>query len=90
MWVKSMGSGFAAVENPHSNAGQGVHTICSQEELDSFMNEEHHCNGKFVAPTLALSSPWPRTGTGGLLTHQLVVRKLVRNKTMMLDSFRAM
>ena len=36
LWVQRMG-GIAVVKVPYSNAGQGVYTITSQEELDRFM-----------------------------------------------------
>mmetsp|Transcript_13002 Transcript_13002/g.20851 ORF Transcript_13002/g.20851 Transcript_13002/m.20851 type:complete len:500 (+) Transcript_13002:55-1554(+) len=56
IWVKSMG-GFAVIKNPYSNAGQGVYTVCSQEELDAFMKEEHHYD-KFIVQSLVGNSQW--------------------------------
>jgi len=38
LWVKSMG-GHAVVKVPYSNAGQGVYTITSRQELDDLMKE---------------------------------------------------
>ena len=41
LWVSRMG-GIAVVKVPYSNAGQGVYTITSEQELDAFMELEHN------------------------------------------------
>ena len=39
LWVERFG-GHAVVKIPYSNAGQGVYTITSREELDAFIGQE--------------------------------------------------
>lgn len=60
MWVERMG-GVAVVKNPYSNAGQGVFTITSPEELDAFMNLEHPYK-KFIVQALIGNSTWSSRG----------------------------
>uniref|UniRef100_A0A7S2TYJ1 Uncharacterized protein n=1 Tax=Lotharella oceanica TaxID=641309 RepID=A0A7S2TYJ1_9EUKA len=56
IWIKSMG-GCAVVKNPYSNAGQGVYTICSEQELKSFMDEDHRYD-KFIVQSLVGNHEW--------------------------------
>lgn len=65
--VQSMG-GHAVVKNPYSNAGQGVYTICSQEELDAFMQTEHHYD-KFIVQSLVGNYFWSSKSNGGRFYH---------------------
>eukprot|EP00457_Paulinella_chromatophora_P004674 gb/GEZN01004686.1/.p1 GENE.gb/GEZN01004686.1/~~gb/GEZN01004686.1/.p1 ORF type:complete len:555 (-),score=86.69 gb/GEZN01004686.1/:228-1892(-) len=65
--VRAMG-GHAVVKNPYSNAGQGVYTICSQEELDNFMKEEHHYD-KFIVQSLVGNYYWSSSSTEGKYFH---------------------
>lgn len=56
LYVKYFG-GHAVVKVPYGNAGQGVYTILSKEELDAFMAEEHHYD-RFIVQSLIGSSKW--------------------------------
>jgi hypothetical protein len=56
LYVKYFG-GHAVVKVPYGNAGQGVYTILSKEELNAFMAEEHHYD-KFIVQSLIGSSKW--------------------------------
>mmetsp|Transcript_30689 Transcript_30689/g.53855 ORF Transcript_30689/g.53855 Transcript_30689/m.53855 type:complete len:501 (-) Transcript_30689:241-1743(-) len=67
IWVKSMG-GFAVVKNPYSNAGQGVYTVCSPEELKTFMDEDHHYD-KFIVQGLVGNSNWSSNIMGKKYYH---------------------
>jgi hypothetical protein len=67
IWVKSMG-GCAVVKNPYSNAGQGVYTICSKEELDAFMAEDHQYS-KFIVQSLVGNSGWSSNIMGKKYYH---------------------
>ncbi len=62
LWLSRMG-GRGVVKNPYSNAGQGVYTITSPEELDRFMKSEQHYD-KFIVQALIGNSSWSSsTGT---------------------------
>ena len=56
LWVGKMG-GIAVVKNPYSNAGQGVWTITSQEELDAFM-ELPQSYDRFIVQSLIGHHAW--------------------------------
>jgi hypothetical protein len=56
LWVKRLG-GLAVIKVPYSNAGQGVYTITSQEELDRFMEIEQHY-GQFIVQSLLGNYHW--------------------------------
>lgn len=62
MWISSMG-GHAVIKNPYSNAGQGVYTITSNEELQHFMNEVHRYD-KFIVQALVGNSTWSSSKIG--------------------------
>lgn len=49
--------GQCVVKVPYGNAGQGVYTILSKEELDAFMAEEHHYD-RFIVQSLIGSAHW--------------------------------
>lgn len=67
IWVKSMG-GCAVVKVPYSNAGQGVYTICSSEELKHFMGTEHAYD-KFIVQSLVGNSAWSSSMMGKRYYH---------------------
>ena len=56
LWVQSMG-GHAVIKVPYSNAGQGVFTLTSAEELRAFMDEDHHYD-KFIVQSLVGNANW--------------------------------
>jgi hypothetical protein len=56
LWVKKFG-GFAVVKIPYSNAGQGVYTITSKEELDAFMKLDHSYS-QFIVQSLIGHFDW--------------------------------
>ena len=67
MWVASMG-GHAVVKNPYSNAGQGVWTITSAEELDDFMNQPDHYE-KYIVQSLVGNASWSSSSSEGTIYH---------------------
>ena len=67
LWVARMG-GVAVVKDPYSNAGQGVYTIASPEELQAFMDAPHRY-GRFIVQALVGNSGWSSSGRDGRLFH---------------------
>ncbi len=67
LWVRKMG-GHAVIKVPYSNAGQGVFTIVTQEELDAFMALEFNYD-LFIVQSLIGNSNWSSTTTSGKLYH---------------------
>ena len=67
IWVKKMG-GHAVIKVPYSNAGQGVYTIVTQEELDAFMDMEFDYD-LFIVQSLIGNSNWSSTTPSGKLYH---------------------
>ena len=67
LWVQRMG-GVAVVKVPYSNAGRGVYTIINQDELDQFMELEHHYR-QFIVQALIGNSGWTSQSQQGRLFH---------------------
>ncbi len=67
LWVQRMG-GVAVVKVPYSNAGQGVYTITSQEELDRFMELQHNYD-HYIVQSLIGNSKWSSQSQFGRLFH---------------------
>ena len=67
LWVQSMG-GHAVIKIPYSNAGQGVYTVTSQQELAAFMAEQHHYD-KFIVQSLVGNAAWSSVSRSELLFH---------------------
>jgi len=67
LWVKKMG-GQAVVKVPYSNAGQGVFTIVSKEELDAFMEMDFSYD-RFIVQSLIGNYHWSSSGPKGRLYH---------------------
>lgn len=67
LWVKKMG-GHAVIKVPYSNAGQGVFTIVSEEELDDFMEMEFDYD-LFIVQSLIGNFNWTSNTTKGKLYH---------------------
>ncbi len=67
LWVKKMG-GQAVIKVPYSNAGQGVYTIVSQAELDSFMELEFDYD-LFIVQSLIGNYQWSSITSVGKLYH---------------------
>eukprot|EP00808_Paulinella_micropora_P031073 g83223.t1 len=65
--VRAMG-GHAVIKDPYSNAGQGVWTICSQEELDNFMKINHKYD-KFIVQSLVGNYFWSSASSEGKYYH---------------------
>ncbi len=63
LWVQKFG-GKAVVKNPYSNAGQGVYTITSQEELDEFMQGDYAYD-QFIVQSLIGHYEWSSTNQYG-------------------------
>jgi len=67
LWVKKMG-GQAVVKVPYSNAGQGVYTIVTKEELEKFMELEFEYD-QFIVQSLVGNYNWSSTTAAGKLYH---------------------
>jgi hypothetical protein len=67
LWVQRMG-GIAVVKVPYSNAGQGVYTITSEQELAKFMNDEHPYD-HFIVQSLIGNAKWSSQSQYGRLFH---------------------
>ena len=67
LWVSRMG-GIAVVKVPYSNAGQGVYTITSEQELDAFMELEHNYD-HYIVQSLIGNSKWSSQSQYGRLFH---------------------
>ena len=67
LWVRQFG-GQAVVKVPYSNAGQGVYTIVTPEELDAFM-ELDFAYDRFIVQSLIGNYQWSSTTQAGRLYH---------------------
>lgn len=67
LWVQRFG-GKAVIKNPYSNAGQGVYTITSDEELNDFLNEDHSYD-QFIVQSLIGHYEWSSHGEQGKYFH---------------------
>ena len=67
IWVQRMG-GIAVVKVPYSNAGQGVYTITSPEELDRFMAIEHDYD-HYIVQSLIGNAKWSSQSQTGRMFH---------------------
>ncbi len=67
LWVTRMG-GCAVIKVPYSNAGQGVYTITSPEELEAFMEGEYRYD-RFIVQALIGNAGWSSRGRDGRLYH---------------------
>lgn len=63
LWVQRFG-GHAVVKVPYANAGQGVYTITSPEELAEFMARENRYD-TFIVQSLIGHYDWSSTTAGG-------------------------
>ncbi len=67
LWIRKLG-GQAVIKVPYSNAGQGVYTIVSEEELDDFMELEFEYD-RFIVQSLIGNYNWSSTTKSGKLYH---------------------
>ncbi len=67
LWIERFGK-QAVVKNPYSNAGQGVWTITSQNDLDHLMALEHHYD-RFIVQALVGNSSWSSEHEGSRYYH---------------------
>ncbi len=67
LWVKKMG-GQAVVKIPYSNAGQGVFTIVTEQELEEFMAKDFPYD-RFIVQSLIGNYHWSSTSPSGKLYH---------------------
>ncbi|KAI8065153.1 hypothetical protein BC940DRAFT_304929 [Gongronella butleri] len=67
LWLQSMG-GHAVLKVPYSNAGQGVYTITNQDELEDFLEEDHHYD-KFIVQSLVGNASWSSVTRAGKFYH---------------------
>lgn len=67
LWVERMG-GVAVVKVPYGNAGQGVYTITSQDELDAFMAGDFRYD-RFIVQGLVGNFGWSSETSQGRFYH---------------------
>ncbi len=67
LWVAKMG-GQAVIKVPYSNAGQGVFTIVTQQELDAFMDMDFVYD-KFIVQSLIGNYNWSSSTEKGKFYH---------------------
>lgn len=67
MWIDRMG-GIGVIKVPYSNAGQGVYTITTEAELESFMDMDHPYD-QFIVQALIGNLGWSSRGRQGRLYH---------------------
>jgi len=67
-YVSSFG-GHAVIKVPYSNAGQGVYTITSKEELDEFMNIEDCPYDNYIVQSLIGNYSWSSIQKTGQYYH---------------------
>lgn len=67
LWVERFDR-YAVIKNPYSNAGQGVYTITSDEELEKFMQEKHEYND-FIVQSLIGNYNWSAKSSAGKYYH---------------------
>lgn len=60
--------GHAAIKIPYSNAGQGVFTVTSAQELEEFMSKQFHYD-KFIVQSLIGNYEWSSEGALGKFYH---------------------
>jgi hypothetical protein len=65
LWVNRFG-GHAVIKDPYSNAGVGVYTIVSEEELNAFMEAEYKYD-QFIVQALIGNHEWSSTTSRGRL-----------------------
>lgn len=67
LWIQKFG-GKAVIKNPYSNAGQGVYTITSEEELNDFMKQSYEYD-KFIVQSLIGHYAWSSFNQHGGYFH---------------------
>ena len=67
LWVQRFG-GKAVIKNPYSNAGQGVYTITTEEELNEFMKSDHSYD-QFIVQSLIGHYDWSSHSSHGRFFH---------------------
>lgn len=67
LWVARMGN-IAVIKVPYSNAGQGVYTVTSPEELDAFMSSPQRYD-RYIVQGLIGNSGWSSRTRQGRLYH---------------------
>lgn len=67
LWVQKFG-GKAVIKNPYSNAGQGVYTITSEQELNEFMEHDYPYD-QFIVQSLIGHYEWSSTSEYGRYFH---------------------
>jgi len=67
LWVKKIG-GHAVIKVPYSNAGQGVYTIVTEDELQKFMELDFDYD-LFIVQSLIGNANWSSMTASGKLYH---------------------
>mmetsp|Transcript_11358 Transcript_11358/g.14164 ORF Transcript_11358/g.14164 Transcript_11358/m.14164 type:complete len:225 (-) Transcript_11358:1613-2287(-) len=78
---------IAVIKVPYSNAGQGVFTITSKEELDGFLKwaEENQSYDQFIVQALVGNATWSSTGKDGSKYYHVGTVPNVKNNTYVAD-----
>ena len=66
-WVEKMG-GHAVIKVPYSNAGQGVYTIVTKNELETFMELQSDYD-RYIVQSLIGNYNWSSTSSTGKYFH---------------------
>jgi len=82
LWVRKMG-GHAVIKVPYSNAGQGVYTIVTENELEQFMELDFDYD-LFIVQSLIGNSNWSSTTAAGKLYHVGTIPN-AKNQTFVAD-----
>ena len=67
LWVKKFG-GKAVIKNPYSNAGQGVYTITTEDELEEFLSHDYPYD-QFIVQSLIGHYDWSSHSEQGKYFH---------------------
>ena len=67
LWIKKFG-GKAVIKDPYSNAGQGVYTITTEEELRLFMEQDYPYD-QFIVQSLIGHYDWSSHSEQGRFFH---------------------
>ncbi len=67
LWIQRFG-GKAVIKNPYSNAGQGVYTITTEDELNAFMERDYSYD-QFIVQSLIGHYEWSSQSQFGKYFH---------------------
>ncbi|MEZ4980472.1 MAG: hypothetical protein R2769_02580 [Saprospiraceae bacterium] len=83
IWVKKLG-GQAVIKVPYSNAGQGVFTIVTQDELDAFMEMDFEYD-RFIVQSLIGNYNWSSKASSGKRFYHVGTVPTLKGETFVAD-----